>query len=235
MKKFLHGVFYVVGTLIICFVVMIVVSIISTNTQEATYVAAMTQYRDAFITDEVDFSVINELAEKTYSDGKYGLVEKASKDYIYDIFMPYFMAQATEEEAIFKNGVTKELIEEEQPDFKKSLETITEMREYLAVIKEAANTLFSREEAFKYLAGYIGDYYEELFEEQVAELYEDQEMKQDYLNYVASMQKKCDAYAEVINFLKSNNGSWHLDGDVVVFKTTWLTNQYNQLLEKINQ
>jgi hypothetical protein len=110
------------------------------------------------------------------------------------------------------------------------------MREQTKLVQAAADKLFDRDFALRYIESEeLDERYVDMYIEQVQEIYEDQEMKDDLAVFATYMNMQCNAYEEVINFLKNNNGSWHLENDTVVFKTTSLTNQYNQLLAKIDR
>ena len=217
------------------FVVFMGIAIWNKKAQENVYVAAMEEFREAINADKTDIDKITELANQVKSDGYYAYIEQAAKCYIYDTFVPYFSAIELQENGLFKDGVTATLIEAERPDFGNSLTSIAKMKEYANLISKAANTIFSREDALDYLESGLSDYYIALFDEQVEEIYNNPELKQNYLNYAAAMQQKSDAYVEVINFLKANKNYWHIQNDTISFKTTALTNQYNQLLAKIGQ
>ena len=218
------------------FMVFFALLIADKNNQEDTYYVAMEEYRELINADEPDIDQINSLADDgVYCDGYYGSVEEASKKYIRDVFVPYFTIQKLAKTSVFKDGITKEIIEAEQPEFTKALEAIENMDNYLAVMYMAADSLFSKEVALDYLGAGLDEYYIDMFIVQVEELYTNKSMQQDMFNYYDEMASKSKAYKEALEFLKAHNGSWHLDGDTVVFSTTALTNQYNQMLAKLGQ
>ncbi len=218
------------------FVVFFGLLIADKNNQEDIYYAAMEEYRELINADEPDIDQINNLADNgVYCDGYYATVEEASKKYIRDIFVPYFSIQKLAKTAVFKDGITKEIIEAGQPEFTDALEVIEKMDAYLAVMYMAADSLFSKEVALDYLGAGLDEYYIDMFIVQVEELYTNKGMQQDMFSYYDEMTNKNIAYKEALEFLKANNGSWHLEGDKVAFSTTALTNQYNQLLERVSQ
>ena len=218
------------------FVVFIALLITEKNNQEDTYYAAMTEFRDLIDADEPDIDQINNLADNgVYCNGYYGSVEEASKKYIRDVFVPYFTIQKLAKTSVFKDGITKDIIKDGQPEFTDALEAIEKMDNYLAVMYMAADSLFSKEVALDYLGAGLDEYYIDMFIAQVEELYTNKSMQRDMFNYYDEMTTKTKAYKEALEFLKANNGSWHLDDDKVIFSTTALTNQYNQLLEKVGQ
>ena len=218
--------------------IFVLSTISSKKTQQDIFYASMDEFCDAIIADGASAEKIDELANTINSSENYALVEKAAKMYLRDIFVPYLTALETEKKSVFKDGITKEFIESEQPEFKDALNTIDEMEEAISVTYIAADTNFSKEAALEYISDVdetFDEFYEELFLEQVEEIYSDEEMKNDLINYYFNIYNQCEKYREIIRFLIANNGSWQLDGDAVIFKTTALTNQYNQLVEKYNQ
>ena len=231
------GAFFV-GALV-AFAGIFLLAVNTRNMENDTYVAAMEEYREVINADEVDIKKITELADSISSDGDYALVEQASKQYIRDVFVPYLSARQTQKKAPYTGGINRELIESNQPNFEKTIATFKEMEEEITLVRTVGNTLFSHEAALEYMyattADEIDEFYIGLFEEQTAELYDDQEMRENYITYANYMQLKTDQYRAVINFLINHNGAWHLEGDAVVFRTTALTNEYNQLLAQISQ
>lgn len=237
-----------VGFYILCALIVLVtaagtffaITVTNINMQEDAFHAAMAEYREAINAEEPDIEKITELAGNIYTDDYYGSVEQAAKEYMRDLFIPYYTAKLVENEMIFKDGITKELIESDQPKFEKTIEVLDDMDYSLTALHTAIDSLFSRDTALKYF-GTEEDLNEDtepffsLYEEQVEELYTNTELQSKLLDYYEKTNKKLTAYREVINFLVTNEGSWHLEGDSVVFKTTWLTNQYNQMLANLAQ
>ena len=235
--------FYVVSVLIVlvtAVVTFFAITAVSSNLQETAFHASMEEYRKAINAEVADVDTINELSETINCEGYYGAVEGAAKEYMRDLFVPYYTAKSLENKEIFKNGITKKLIESDQPQFEKTIETLDEMDGYLTLIYVAADSLFNRDTALEYF-GMAEDltedneYFFGLYEEQVEELYTNEKLKNDLFEYYEIMNKKLVVYKEVIDFLVANNGSWRLEGDSVVFTTTWLTNQYNQMLANLTQ
>ena len=216
------------------------ITAVNSNLQESAFHASMEEYRKAINADPVIIDTINELSETINSDGYYGAVEGAAKEYMRDMFVPYYTAKQLENREIFKNGITKSLIESDQPNFEDTLGVLDDMDNCLTLIYVVADSLFNRDTALEYFGTAEdltddNEYYFALYEEQVEELYTNEKLRDDMLEYYEKMNKKLMAYKEVINFLVANNGSWRLEGDSVVFTTTWLTNQYNQLLANLAQ
>jgi hypothetical protein len=237
----MRKIFGIIGTTIaiaaMSFGIFIGTIIVVQRGQEEAYVKAMEEFRNAINSEKPDVDRINELTEETNSDGYFLYVEIAAKTYLHDVFVPFMTVQKMrKEDGLFKDGLTKDLIEKDQPEFEESLETISEMREQTKLVQAAADKLFDRDFALRYIESEeLDERYVDMYIEQVQEIYEDQEMKDDLAVFATYMNMQCNAYEEVINFLKNNNGSWHLENDTVVFKTTSLTNQYNQLLAKIDR
>ena len=235
--------FYIISTLIVLVTAVatfFAITAVNSNLQESAFHASMEEYRKAINSDPVIIDTINELSETINSDGYYGAVEGAAKEYMRDMFVPYYTAKQLENREIFKNGITKSLIESDQPNFEDTLGVLDDMDNCLTLIYVVADSLFNRDTALEYFGTAEdltddNEYYFALYEEQVEELYTNEKLRDDMLEYYEKMNKKLMAYKEVINFLVANNGSWRLEGDSVVFTTTWLTNQYNQLLANLAQ
>jgi len=200
---------------------------------EKVFRAAMEEYRAVINADTSDCTLLGELATEISSSGDYARVEKAAKDYLRDVFVPFWQASKISGGELYQSGLSKIILESDQPEFKNTHATISEMSALLRIIQKNADTLFSREAAFTYLGDDLNDYYMELFDEQVEEIYSNQQMRQDFTEYVQAISKMNAHYTEILNFLAANPGKWYFEGETIVFKTVALTNQYNQILERI--
>ena len=205
------------------------------NNQENDFAKEMQEYKALFNAKEPDLEKISERAKDIRTSGYYMYVELAAKEYLRDVFGPFLAVKQSREGLVFKDGITKELIEAGQPEFKDALAAIDDMQTNIELLRVTASISFSEEAAIGYLEGDLEDYYTELLLDQVSEVYTDTQLKQQFLVYASQMQEQHDIYKEAIDFLVAHNGSWHLENDVVVFKTTALTNQYNQILAKLDQ
>jgi len=236
MKKLIIFAAAFFGGAVIAFGVLFGSALTKKNEQEQIFVAAMDEYIEAINADDADVDKIMELSDKIYSSDNYAVVEAAAKEYMRDIFVPYLSVKKAEQEPLFKDGITKDLIESDQPNFEKSKESIVSMQDYIDLMLVVVDGSFSEEAALKYLdtSGLNKDYVE-LYINQVAELYTEEGIKQNFKDYAKKMRIRCNNYADVISFLIDHNGKWHIQDDKVAFKTTALTNEYNQLLERIGQ
>lgn len=220
---------------IIAFGVMVGMALVKKNEAENVFAAAMDEYLEAINSDDLDVDKIMELSDKIYSEEYYGVVEAAAKEYIRDIFVPYLSIKKLDKEPLFTKGLTKEVIEPDMPNFDTSKQLIADMQDNIELILFTTESSFSEEAALKYLDESVNDNYKQLFISQVEEIYTDEGIKQNFKDYAKKMRTKCNNYTDVLSFLISHNGAWHLEGDAVAFKTTALTNEWNQLLARIGQ
>ena len=202
------------------------------NVEAQNYRTAMIEFRDA-INDNTDGAAakIVELSEKIDSTGDYASVEKAAKAYISDLLVPFYEATELQGNSIYSTSINDELIKAQQPEFKKSYEEMSAMADKLIKLEDATGNLFSKEAAHSYLEGELDQEFIDLFDDEVKEFYENEELKNKLIEYINTMQPITEYYTGILDFLVANNGSWHLEDSSIIFKTTSLTNQYNALIE----
>ena len=232
MKKVWIAIAAIFGVAVICFGILVGMAVIKDRDGANVFHAAMEEYRAIINAEEPNPAKIEELADQISSSENYAVIEKAAKEYLRDVLVPFWKAAEITDADIYKSGISKTVLETDAPEFQQSLATISSATAALDAVQKASE-LFSREAAMKYLSEDLDDYYIDLYDDQVEEIYSDQQMRQNYLEYVQSIQKMNTNFTEVINFLAANNGKWHLEGDTIVFKTVALTNQYNQILARI--
>ncbi len=167
-------------------------------------------------------SQIKELAEKIESCDDYAIVERAAKNYLRDVLLPYYEINA-------------ELLSTQRPDFTTALSEVNTMREKLGQLQNAADNLFLREAAEAYLGdAELSDELRQLFDDEVRGVYDDTALKQDYFNFINTYQPKTDYYTKILDFLVANQKNWYLENNKIIFKTTALTRQYNTLVSERN-
>ncbi len=180
-------------------------------------------------------SQIKELAEKIESSDDYVIVERAAKNYLRDVLLPYYEIAELQSQGIYQSGINAELLSTQRPDFTTALSEVNTMREKLGQLQNAADNLFLREAAEAYLGdAELSDELRQLFDDEVRGVYDDTALKQDYFNFINTYQPKTDYYTKILDFLVANQKNWYLENNKIIFKTTALTRQYNTLVSERN-
>lgn len=166
---------------------------------------------------------------------EYLVVERAIKDYLKDI-----LDECRHLESVYNNYELNEVLylynfDADAPYFYNSKNIITSAKEDLVEIKDNLNNLLKEETIMAYinnkrLDSYYIDYYKELMIGQDM-LEASSDDIDENINYGISM---LDAYMNYFNFLSDNADYWTSDEYYIYFETDELTDEYNRLLDIIN-
>ena len=169
------------------------------------------------------------------SDGKYLNVEMAIKDYLYDL-----LKSCRDLENIFNN---KELImvinlsnfDTDAPDFIESQKIIADARTNLKNIGINLNELFDEFKILSYAKNYkLDDYYLEYYKNSLIDQDLLLENKEDIASSIDYIIANLDAYKTFFTFLSTNKDYWTMDEEYIYFDTDELLEEYNRLLDIIN-
>ena len=221
-----------IAVAIVC--ILIIISAKTTIDRSESYTKAMEEFHEVVNSDSPDKAKkMKELAGDIKSEGDYARVEKAVKEYMCDVIIPFEEAASVQNDGIYTTSISIELLQNDAPDFAKPYATMATMEEKLDGIQKVVDTLFEREAAMKYLDGDLDDSYISLFEEEANDIYNDPDFKQSYVDYIETLRTITFHYRNILDFLVANNGNWHLEDGAIAFKTTQLTDQYNNLANEL--
>ena len=169
--------------------------------------------------------------------GSYAIVEQTLKDYMNEIVVEtQNLANVLDEEKV-TNLVSIDNLKEDGPDFTKSKEEISKMREtvnnYVSKMEELAN---EENILTKIDDKNVGDYYKQLYKQLAVDEESSASMREavEQLKIASTYAKQSlDDLEKVFNFLSENKNSWEIQGEQIVFNTQSAYNEYNNLMSSL--
>lgn len=233
MKKVIIAIVAFFVAAFVMFGVMLGIGISKDSKQLDVYQAAMEDFQQAVDDDNVTAEKIRSLADEVKSEGDYARVEKAAKEYLRDVFVPFYVANELQRDGIYAEGVSLNLLTTDGPEFAASFTKTNAMLAQLDQIQTTLDTLFARDAALEYLGEGLDEYYVELFETEVRDVYEDVALKNSYEKYIATVRPISNQYQKMMYFLKDNGSRWRIEDGKIVFTTTKLTDEFNRLSDEL--
>lgn len=181
-----------------------------------------------------DEEKINEMLDRTISDGEYARVEVAAKKYLKDSMNSLDdLIKMMEDEKIIKM-LSIENYKKDGPDFKESLAYISSYREKLKTTSNALLWFVDKEKINEYINNQnLNDDNKKLLKEL---LVTEESIDSEYASIVESVEmvkELLDKEEKVLVFLKDNQNNWRIKKKEMMFTTDKLLKEYNELTNSI--
>lgn len=183
-----------------------------------------------------DQETLNKKLNTLVSSGDYAEIEQAFKNYLKDgLELTNRITTHLSDEKI-TTVLTAETYKTDGPDFVKTKEYLTTMKNNLEQDKKDYQEFFTEDKAMSYLNldeinldSYYIDYYRDVF---VGDL-ESQANDKTVENSIDEIINILNTYESVLTFLQTNQGNWTVEGETILFSNDELTNQYNQFVSSL--
>ena len=184
--------------------------------------------------DGISNNTLDIMLNNYVSDGEYLQVEMAIKNYFKD-----FLNECRRLEDLYTNYELNRVLyldnfDEDAPYFETSKKIITDAQVDFTSIQKNLNDYFSKEKIMSYindydLSWYYVDYYENMtIDENIID--ENKEEIDSSIEYVLAV---LNAYNNYFTFLSDNADHWSIDGEYIYFDNDDLLEEYNHLLDII--
>ena len=184
--------------------------------------------------ETIDMDAINERLNRTITKGDYAVVEEAFKSYLKDNFDNSIeIANILNDEKI-TSLLTVENYKEDGKDFTESKNYITTTKATLENCKEKYTEFLTEEKAMSYINDKgLDSYYTDLYKEEFVgdmETSESDGIVESSIDEVISILNTSE---EILNLLSENQDSWEIDGEIIVFSSESLSDEYNELVDAL--
>lgn len=192
--------------------------------------------------EEYDDNKINEVLNRTVTNGNCAKVEKALKEYVKAEYEETKKIRNILENEKIYNVLTPENYKNDGPEFKESLKYIEDSKNTIKEASENFIILMSEEEKLKYIEkqkfndSTDKDYYLNFYKELINV---DENINE---NDKAEMRKSTDevilfldSMKEILEFLKENKNEWNVENNELVFTSEKLSNEFNTLVDKLGE
>ncbi len=184
--------------------------------------------------DGISNNTLDIMLNNYVSDGEYLQVEMAIKNYFKD-----FLNECRRLEDLYTNYELNRVLyldnfDEDAPYFETSKKIITDAQVDFTSIQKNLTDYFSKEKIMSYindydLSWYYVDYYENMtIDENIID--ENKEEIDSSIEYVLAV---LNAYNNYFTFLSDNADYWSIDGEYIYFDNDDLLEEYNHLLDII--
>lgn len=216
-------------------IVLIVAGIFAFNIYQINLlIGEINSINEAIEIEDIDSNSVNEKLETIKTKGKYAHLEKGIKTYFKDFFNSCTKLDKIANEEELTNILSSDNFKEDGPNFVKTKEYINNTKAELEQLKAGLLEFFTKEK----LNSYFTNVNSKVMNMLTIEIIENEEFKMNQKDIEISMNECIDIMdqsEEIIDFLKENKGKWEIDQDTLVFYNTKLMNQYNSLIEKLNE
>ena len=184
--------------------------------------------------ENIDVEKIKEMLNRTVTTGDYKIVETSFKTYLSDAFDSVFQMVDILNDDRLVSILTIENYQNDGPDFIETKAYITETKTKLEELKNSYYSYLTEDKAMSYienkgLDSYYIDLYKDEYVGDIESTKEDRSVE-DSINQIIEL---LDVSEEIINFLSANSDSWTIEDELIIFNTEQLSNQYLELVNKI--
>ena len=225
-----------IAVLIIIVIALVVIGyfVFSDMMQEDKLKTELSEIYQLTNAETIDMDAINERLNRTITKGDYAVVEEAFKTYLKDNFDNSIeIANILNDEKI-TSLLTVENYKEDGKDFTESKNYITTTRTTLENCKEKYTEFLTEEKAMSYINDKgLDSYYTDLYKEEFVgdmETSESDGIVESSIDEVISILNTSE---EILNLLSENKDSWEIDGEIIVFSSESLSDEYNELVDAL--
>ena len=225
-----------IAVLIIIVIALVVIGyfVFSDMMQEDKLKTELSEIYQLTSAETIDMDAINERLNRTITKGDYAVVEEAFKTYLKDNFDNSIeIANILNDEKI-TSLLTVENYKEDGKDFTESKNYITTTRTTLENCKEKYTEFLTEEKAMSYINDKgLDSYYTDLYKEEFVgdmETSESDGIVESSIDEVISILNTSE---EILNLLSENKDSWEIDGEIIVFSSESLSDEYNELVDAL--
>ena len=185
--------------------------------------------------ETIDYDSVYYYTNRTVLDGTFGEIEKATKNYIRDVYQEVEGLDAIINSSDFQNLLTVPVILEDGPLFVESQAYVEQTRKDLEKKKEAMIALLEEDKIMEYYSDVHGIFSDLIREELKASVLSDfQSTKEEIENMMAMLDDYLVLISNTMSFLTENKDSWELEGEYISFATDELYNTYEAFITRIN-
>ena len=225
-----------IAVLIIIVIALVVIGyfVFSDMMQEDKLKTELSEIYQLTSAETIDMDAINERLNRTITKGDYAVVEESFKSYLKDNFDNSIeIANILNDEKI-TSLLTVENYKEDGKDFTESKSYITATRTTLENCKEKYTEFLTEEKAMSYINDKgLDSYYTDLYKEEFVgdmETSESDGIVESSIDEVISILNTSE---EILNLLSENKDSWEIDGEIIVFSSESLSDEYNELVDAL--
>ncbi len=229
-KRILKIIGIIIGILLIIIVGVAIWGIVQENKLEKE----LTKISELVNAENIDLDSVYEVLNQTVTKGDYAKVEKAFKNYLKDNFDTTIKISEILNDEQLLNILTANNYLKDGKDFLVTKAYIEQTRTNLTQYQNDYNEFFTKEKAKSYINKQeLDEYYVDLYMEQYVGDIETDSNSDVVDESIDEILNILNIYEEVINLLANNKDEWQIIDENIVFDDTELSNEYEELVNKL--
>ncbi len=185
--------------------------------------------------DTIDYNRIYYYTDRTVLDGTFGAVERATKNYIRDVYKELEGLETILSSLEFQGLLSAEAILEDGPLFTNSQAYVEQTREELQQTKDKLLSLLEQDKIMEYfddVQGFLSGIIQEELEKSITDDF--QNTKEDVEVFINTLDDYLVLVSNTMTFLTNHQDSWEFDGEYITFATDELYNTYEAFITRMN-
>ena len=229
-KRILKIIGIIIGILLIIIVGVAIWGIVQENKLDKE----LTKLSELVNQENIDLGSVYEVLNQTVTKGDYAKVEKAFKNYLKDNFDTTIKISEILNDEQLLNILTANNYLKDGKDFLVTKAYIEQTRTNLTQYQNDYNEFFTKEKAKSYINKQeLDEYYVDLYMEQYVGDIETDSNSDVVDESIDEILNILNIYEEVINLLANNKDEWQIIDENIVFDDTELSNEYDELVNKL--
>ncbi len=225
----------IIGGIILTFVVGIIVFFVASDLKKETVLDNEIKEIISLINqEEIDENVINEKLDENVVSGKYNQVERAFKnfvyDYLYDLNILKILDVLNDETIV--NVLSVDNYKKDGKDFIETKNYLQTTISFLESSKVKYESFFNDKKIMSYINSDLEQYYKNLYKNEYIQQLKMINNEESFKTSVDEILNILKIDNEIINLLSSNQNSWFIENDNIVFQSQSLLDDYNALINK---
>lgn len=185
---------------------------------------------------QIDYNKVEKKLSRTITIGKYKKVERAFKDYLYDIVTTSKEIHNLTDKEKLSNVLSANNLKTDSPNFKKTYQYLKDTRENLNTKFNMLIDLLNKEKIMQYankqnLSLSYKNFYEDIAIESNKRLYSMQQSLKESLDYYNNI---FDTLNNAVKYLK-NHRTWKIENNKLIFSSSEDYKEYNKIIETLDE
>lgn len=241
MKKKTKIILGIIAILVIAVIAIVAFMFVKDLKQEEnlnTELASLYELLDKY---PLNYEAIDVNLKQTITSGDYAKVERAVKDYSGNFVTCVKQLDELFNNEALVNALSTDNIKEDGPDFPKTKQQLDDAKNSLDKIYSDLSSYFTEDKVMSYINDKnLDDYYIDLYKKYTFEgtkedgsAFDLEAEGKEIISSLDEFKNLITTEQELVEFLIKNKRSWKVVNNELVFYSSNLTNQYNNLISKL--